>query len=483
MNLLQMSVSAGILIFAVVILRLLAVNRLPKTMFLALWGIALCRLLIPFSIPARFSIYHVFNDMISRGLLLKAAEANGGNAGVWIYGSMAYMDGVYKPLQPGLLMLLWIAGTAFFTLFFALSFYRSCREIRTALPIKGNTLIDNWLGVQRLKRSIKVLVSDKITTPITYGIRRPKIILPRSMDYGNEPQMKYILTHELIHIKRFDALWKLLLVVALCVHWFNPMVWVLYLLVNRDLELACDEKVVKLFGEDTKSDYALSLIEVAERGAGFTPLYSSFSKNATEERILSIMKFKKTSLFSLVLAFMLVAGATLVFAEGTAGKVLHLDGVIRTDNGSFSFSLGEGGVITVKDAGGKVVSTTTVGSDGKATLTDGSGKTIKTLQLEDIKAIEGKRILLRNKDVVFDGPEAAALPKFTAEVTGEGIVTVKDARDEVICTGRADSIGVAILTDSNGAKMGSAVVNGGEVTRLVLQINKGDAVFFKTDKF
>ncbi|MTI55876.1 M56 family metallopeptidase [Geosporobacter ferrireducens] len=475
MNVLQMSVSAGILIFVIVIIRMLAMNKLPKIMFIALWGIALCRLIIPFSIPSKFSIYNVINR-IGEEFVRKAAAANSNEARALIY----YMEAAYKPFQIEAMMILWIAGAVFLAVFFAGSFYKSYSEIRTALPMKGNALIENWLGEQKINRPINILVSDKITTPLTYGIIKPKIILPKVMDYNNEIQLKYILTHELIHIKRFDALWKLLLVTALCLHWFNPMVWLLYALMNRDLEITCDEKVIKVFGEATKSHYALSLIEMAERGSRLTPFYSSFSKNATEERIVSIMKFKKTSLFSLVLALIFVAGATFVFAEGTVTKALYIYGRIQTDSGKFNFILDEKGMITVKNEDGNIVDTITIDSDGNAVLTDGSGEIIKTLQLNIPKGFQGKGVRVHTTEILAEKAEpgvrigiskGAKMVKFTTEVVGKGVVTVKDAEGGVIATGTADKDGKAILTDDNGVAIGNATVNGGKVMKLIVNLD------------
>lgn len=451
MNVLRMSASAGILILIIVVIRRFAMNRLPKTMFIALWGIALSRLIIPFSVYSKFSFYSVMKR-IGEEFTRKAGAANASDARVLIHRNTEYMELIYQPLQIEPIMILWMAGTVFLALFFAVSFYKCYREIQTALPIKGNALIDRWLSEQKTNRSIRILVSDKITTPLTYGIIKPKIILPKAMDYSNELQMRYILAHEFIHIKRFDALWKLLQIIALCIHWFNPMAWILYLLMNRDLEIACDEKVVKLFGESTKSNYALSLIEMAERRAKFTPFYSSFSKNATEERIVSIMKFKKTSVFSLVLAFILVVGATFVFAESTENEVLRLYGVIQTDSGRFSFDLDHKGNVTVKDVEGKIISTTTIGDDGKTTLTDGSGNVIKTLQLHIPKDIQGKRIKIYGTailpgegdlNVSLDGD---MLPKFIAG-------KVKDAEGKVIAIRAAADNSAAISRENNGIRI------------------------------
>lgn len=137
--------------------------------------------------------------------------------------------------------------------------------------------------------------SDRIKAPLTYGVFRPVVLLPKTTDWTNETKLQYILTHEFTHIRRFDALTKLVLAVALCVHGFNPFIWVMYVLANRDIELACDETVVRIFEETMKSAYASMLVCMEETKSGLTPLVNNFKKNAIEERIVSIMKIKKYS--------------------------------------------------------------------------------------------------------------------------------------------------------------------------------------------
>ncbi len=123
-----------------------------------------------------------------------------------------------------------------------------------------------------------------------------------------------MILHEYVHIQRFDAATKLLLTAVLCLHWFNPLVWLMYTLANRDLELSCDETVLRRFGGNAKSSYAHTLIQMEEKKSGLRPLCNSFSKNAIEERVTAIMKTKKTSLIAVVLAVLLVAGLGGVFA-------------------------------------------------------------------------------------------------------------------------------------------------------------------------
>ena len=134
------------------------------------------------------------------------------------------------------------------------------------------------------------------------------------MDWKNEKQLQYVLSHEYVHIYRYDTVTKLIATLALCIHWFNPFVWVMYILFNRDIELACDESVIRQFGEKSKSAYSLMLISMEATKSGLLPFCNSFSKNAIEERITAIMKTKKITIFSLVLACLIVAGTATAFA-------------------------------------------------------------------------------------------------------------------------------------------------------------------------
>jgi hypothetical protein len=139
------------------------------------------------------------------------------------------------------------------------------------------------------------------------------------MDWTDEKQLEYILTHEFTHIRRFDTAWKWLLAATLCIHWFNPLVWGLYFLANRDIELTCDEAVVRLQGMAQRSAYARALIKLEERRSIYNLLGNNFNKNAIKERINAIMKLKKVSLIWTAAAVLLVVAAFIVFA--TTGPI------------------------------------------------------------------------------------------------------------------------------------------------------------------
>ena len=307
MSLLQMSFTGGILILAVIVIRALAINMLPKKAFHALWWISVVRLMIPFSIPSAFSVY---------SLMGSHAPGNGSQAirvlPIGASGQAASMpDSITNAVSTWTVV--WAAGVLVCAVLFSLAYWKCRKEFQTSIPV-GNDFTENWLSVHQQGRRISIRQSGRFSAPLTYGVLHPVILMPTSTKWENTDSLAYVLAHEYVHIRRFDSIRKLVLIVVLCVHWFNPLVWVMYILANRDIELLCDEAVVRFFGENTKAAYARALISMEETRSGLTPLCSSFSKNAIEERITAIMKIKKTTVFSLVLAGFIVVGTATAFA-------------------------------------------------------------------------------------------------------------------------------------------------------------------------
>lgn len=321
MDLVQMSFSASVLIVAILVVRVLTLQRLPKKTFLVLWGFAVLRLLVPFSIPSRFSFYTGI-DLAKRVFAQRTAGLSpAGTAGVpdpanlpGAGGSVGAAAASVSPIE-----VVWLAGMCACVLFFAVAYLKCRRAFRMSLPVE-NEAAARWLREHPLRRSVQIRQNGRIRAPLTYGVFRPVILFPKETDWTDETKLRYILTHEFTHIRRFDALAKLVLTAAVCVHWFNPFVWAMYGLANRDIELSCDETVVRTFGETVKSDYALTLIGLEEKRGRLAPLVSNFSKNVMEERIVSIMKFKKFSAFCIVGAIFLVVGVTTVFATSYQGS-------------------------------------------------------------------------------------------------------------------------------------------------------------------
>jgi len=341
MTLLKMSLYGAVIILAIVLIRALTLHKLPKRIFVILWSIALLRLLVPFEISSSFSIYSLLPKQETKAYDLQLSEPSGQNTYLPAEESefiLPPVPGIPSAAEPKLqqaanntvtsadstalrqlLPVLWTIGTVLCALYFCISYLKCYREFSTSLPVK-EPFAAEWLNAHLLRRTISIRQSDRIETPLTYGIFRPVILLPKHMDWQNRQQTDYILYHEFTHIRRFDQATKLLLIAALCLHWFNPLVWVMYYFFNRDIELSCDECVLN-HNKEARSAYAMTLIHMEENRTHMAPLFSHFGENAIEERITAIMKMQKVtfgiSLFSvlLVLAVIVTLATTAKAAE------------------------------------------------------------------------------------------------------------------------------------------------------------------------
>ena len=208
----------------------------------------------------------------------------------------------------------WALGMAVVALYFSVAYMIGRRRFAQAVPLEDELLClaNEFLENNRIIRNISVRQSDLISSPLTYGIFVPVILIPKSMGANDKKTLCLVLAHEFEHIRRFDALRKLFMA-ALCIHWFNPFVWVMYSLFNRDIELCCDEMVLTGMGEGGGREYALMLISLEEQRNKIMPFYSGFSRNEIQERIEVIMNKKRSSIFTgmAVLAAVAAAGLAL----------------------------------------------------------------------------------------------------------------------------------------------------------------------------
>jgi bla regulator protein BlaR1 len=328
MSLLQISISASVFILAVILLRSLLIHKLPKMTFLFLWGVALIQLLVPVSVQSQFSIFtaaeHI-SGMFTAPKLISAPESSTFTNGTTVI-MPPITEHVTAPIMPlktasqlSPFVWVWFVGFTMCALFFIIPHLRYRKIYKMAVPIR-NDFIGKWQHSNLLWRDVPIRQLDHISTPLTYGIFRPVVLLPKNLDYDDEKQLALILTHEFTHIKRFDTLKKWILATSVCVHWFNPFVWVMYILANRDIELSCDETVIRKFGDNMKPTYARALVRLEEKKIGLSPMISNFSKNSTEERIISIMKTKKITITTMLLAIGLAASVVIIFATSAVDK-------------------------------------------------------------------------------------------------------------------------------------------------------------------
>lgn len=355
MNLLQMTFSGAVLILVIAVIRAVAINRLPKKTFLILWGIVLLRLLIPYSVPSALSVYTWVSPKVlvggnpgSAADTIHADNTKNTMEKVSVPSSVDEISYVIQrasheqtgqtgklqqqPTSPetaiSITWIIWLVGMITVAMYFVGSYMYWRFAFQSSLPIQ-NAFVEQWQKTHSKPHPVLVRQSDRIAAPLSYGIIHPVILMPKKTDWSNMEQLQYVLLHEYVHICRHDSILKLIAALALCVHWFNPLVWVMYILLQRDIELACDESVVRRFGEASKKTYANMLIDMEARKSGLMPLCNNFSKNAIEERIIAIMKIKKTSVIAIMLSVILIVGVTVVFATSASATSVDTE---KTEN-------------------------------------------------------------------------------------------------------------------------------------------------------
>ena len=311
------AVSGSVMILVIALLRLTAGKRLPRALFPALWCAAAFRLLLPVRLPSALSVWN-----------LTAGESRAARTAAQISEHLtpfpsltvapAAQEAAARLSLPGLI---WAAGALLLGAYFLVGWLRFTRRFAGAAPVANET-VDSCVEAFGFRRPPVIRCTTDSRAPLTYGVRRPVVLLPADL-LADREALRMILTHELAHIRRRDCLRKLLFSVCLCVYWWNPACWLLIVLANRDIELACDELALRYLGADRRKAYALTLLELASRQAQPHPLCSGFGKPAAEERIQAIMKAKKIPVYLTAVAVIVAAAVVTVFAtqaEPTANE-------------------------------------------------------------------------------------------------------------------------------------------------------------------
>lgn len=336
---LNMSITASIAAVLITFFRWIFGRRLPRIFSYTLWAIVFLRLFIPFSIPSMFSVFNLIptpqtsmtqsqHYYETKGIILYSM--NDGNTSVEITAADALSNNINsslplpvpeasaEPLQVLTFALswIWLVGMAGLLLFSLFAYFHTRNKLKTAVLYKCGSLISQCSQKIKLKRKIKIFTSDWVQTPIVCGLIQPRIILPVVFERDlSESEIALIITHELVHIKRFDYLIKPLSVLALCIHWFNPIIWMSFILSQKDMEMSCDEKVISVFGHDIRSEYATSLIRLAVKQNRILNCgLLAFGESNIKSRIKGIMNFKKPGFWlgAVAIAFIIALGTMLL---------------------------------------------------------------------------------------------------------------------------------------------------------------------------
>lgn len=327
---LNMSITASLVILAVILIRLLTGRLLPKKILYFLWMLVLIRLLLPISIGTPFSIFNALDRSHDRSeLYLEYVSENiGFQADPEVHMGIPAVDQAISDSLPDgrpeasvnpiqvytfILCRVWILGVAAFILLNGISYVRFGRKLKTAIL---------WKSPLTKKSPSSCYFSDRVASPLVYGFWKPRIYLPKYLvEQGSEEELTYILRHETVHIRRWDHLIKPLWLLALSVHWMNPLVWAAFFLSDRDRELSCDEKVMEENGGDIRKSYAESLLQMAAKQNGFLAgSFLSFGESHLKQRIKNILSFRKPFRWAVLLGSIVVFTAALLLLTNPMKK-------------------------------------------------------------------------------------------------------------------------------------------------------------------
>lgn len=296
-RLLNMTFTAGCTVLLILVLRLLF-RKLPKGYSYALWFIVLFRFLCPVAIPSLLSLLPVSPEPVRQEIVYeKTPEIDSGV--IWVDRAVnqvleenlsAAEVASVNPIQIVLYVMsvIWQAGVLVLFLGNMAGFLRLRRRLATAVRVEKG-----------------IYESDRIDGAFVVGIFRPAVYLPKGLEEENR---RYILKHELIHIRRRDYLVKLLGLCVVMVHWFNPLAWLSFGLLCKDMEMSCDEQVLKELGQGEKKLYSLALLHAAEQKSGLL-LPLAFGESHTRSRIKNVLNYRKPGFWITVVAVVAVAAA------------------------------------------------------------------------------------------------------------------------------------------------------------------------------
>lgn len=302
-DLVNISITASWVVLAVVVIRF-CLKKAPKWLSCALWGVVALRLVFPFSLESELSLIPstqtinpsaIYNDSfeVDTGFSAVDNAVNGTVENTVVNTVNNTVDSTVNSLKEnadvsvtegvgiaGIIAFVWLIGMFAMAGYAFISFLRLKLKLRTAVKKEGN-----------------IYQSESVGSPFVLGLLRPRIYMPYKTDEADIP---LVVAHEKAHIKRFDHIIKPLGYLLLSVHWFNPLMWVAYILLCRDIEAACDEKVIKELGEDVRKSYSTALLNasISRRSVAACPL--AFGEVGVKERIKGVMNYKKPAFWVII---------------------------------------------------------------------------------------------------------------------------------------------------------------------------------------
>lgn len=311
LSIVNMSISASWLVLAVLVLRLV-LKKAPKWVSVLLWGLVAVRLICPISIESIFSLIPSTQTIPTQVFSGPSFDIQTGIPQIDVpvndYIGTHYFEGVTVPANNGMqvmtiLSIIWVLGILGMLTYTAISYFLLQRKVATAVRLQEN-----------------IYQSEYVASPFVLGLFRPKIYLPFAM---GEKDMGHVIAHEQAHIRRKDHWWKPFGFALLALHWFNPLMWVGYILLCRDIELACDEKVIKQLDCEEKADYTQALVSSSVRRRSIAACPLAFGEVGVKARVKSVLHYKKPAFWIVLLAILLSVVAAVCFLTDPVPNTLQ----------------------------------------------------------------------------------------------------------------------------------------------------------------
>lgn len=316
LKIVNMSISASWLVLVVLIPRFV-LKKAPKWVNILLWGIVAIRLICPFSFESALSLIPSAETFPEKVISGPSFDVQTGitpvDNRINDYLGDRYFEGVTVPANNcnnimTILTIVWTIGILLLVAYTVISYWRLRRKVDTAVRYKDN-----------------IFQSENVKSPFVLGIIKPRIYLPFNM---NGQDLEHVVAHEQAHIHRKDHWWKPFGFLLLTIHWFNPLVWLAYVLLCRDIELACDERVIKELGNEQRADYTQALVacSVNRRMIAACPL--AFGEVGVKDRVKSVMNYKKPAFWGVVLAVIVCVFVAVCFLTNPVTKNNGTDGTV-----------------------------------------------------------------------------------------------------------------------------------------------------------
>lgn len=301
LDVLNMSLTASIIIVAVIVIRL-ALKKAPKWVTCLLWGVVGFRLLCPFTIESTLSLIPAKEPIPSDIAMMAKPQIDTGVPAINHAVNPVIIESFSptpvasaNPLQivSFIATNVWIAGIVVLIIYALISYLRLWKKVRGSFSLSDN-----------------IKLNDYIDTPFILGVIRPTIFIP---SYIRGDQLTHVIAHEQAHIKRLDYLWKPLGFILLTIHWFNPLVWVAYILLCKDIEIACDEKVISVMEKSDAVSYSQTLLSCSTTRRNILVCPLAFGEVSVKERIKHVLDYRKPAFWIVIISGLAVVALAVCF--------------------------------------------------------------------------------------------------------------------------------------------------------------------------